>query len=189
MADASVRPARAADVPRIAETQTNTWRIAYRSMLPAGVVDAITPAAAEASWGRAVSSPPSPRHHVLVATEADHVVGFVAFTPAEPADAEHLPESAGAVAIILTLLVEPRWGRRGHGSRLLAATVDFLREENVTEAVTWVLADDAASRAFYGSAGWAADGYVRDLDTGPSRVREIRMRVSLRDTTTAEGGE
>src|SRR5689334_23769018 len=41
--------------------------------------------------------------------------------------------------LINTLLVEPRWGRRGHGSRLLAAAVDLAREEGFTRALTWTL--------------------------------------------------
>ena len=32
-------------------------------------------------------------------------------------------------AAVTDLLVEPRWGRRGHGSRLLAASVDLWRED------------------------------------------------------------
>ena len=70
-----------------------------------------------------------PRHRVLIAVEqsesASPVVGFVAAGPAdEQALAPEEPALPDDIAAITDLLVEPRWGRRGHGSRLLAATVD-----------------------------------------------------------------
>jgi GNAT superfamily N-acetyltransferase len=46
---------------------------------------------------------------------------------------------------ITALLVEPRWGRRGHGSRLLAAVVDLARTGGFRTGVTWVLQADTAS--------------------------------------------
>ena len=72
----------------------------------------------------AVTAPPTPGHGVLVALEGRTPVGFAAFGPAELTAGEH-PHPAGPTAELSTLLVEPRWGRRGHGSRLLAAVADL----------------------------------------------------------------
>ena len=71
------------------------------------------------------------------------------------------------------------WGRRGHGSRLLAAAVDTARTDGMTRAVTWIPEGDRASLVFYRSAGWAEDGLVRALDTGAGELREIRLHVWL----------
>jgi L-amino acid N-acyltransferase YncA len=79
------------------------------------------------------------------------------------------------------LLVEPRWGRRGHGSRLLAAAVDHARADGMTRAVMWIPEADSASRDFLISAGWSPDGLARGLDTGAGELREIRLRTSLTD--------
>jgi hypothetical protein len=38
---------------------------------------------------------------------------------------------------------------------------------------------DAVSRAFYGHAGWTADGAVRGLDTGAGTLREVRVSGPL----------
>ena len=35
------------------------------------------------------------------------------------------------------------------------------------------------SRAFYGHAGWEADGAVRGLDTGAGTLREVRLSGPL----------
>lgn len=96
-------------------------------------------------------------------------------TPAEDA----VPE--GTIEIS-PLLVEPRWGRRGHGSRLLAAVVDHARADGMQRAIVWIPEADTASREFYLSAGWAADGLVRALDTGAGELREIRLHVSLAES-------
>ncbi len=78
-----------------------------------------------------------------------YLVGFAASGPAdeealapdEPADA-----LGPDVAAITDLLVEPRWGRRGHGSRLLAAasTCGGVR---LHRAVAWLFEGDQATRA------------------------------------------
>jgi L-amino acid N-acyltransferase YncA len=168
-----VRPARAEDVPEIARIQLETWRAAYARLLPPPVLAAATPERAGAEWEAAVLHPPSGQHRVLVATEQHWTVGFVAFGPSEPDDA------AAGTGLLHTLLVEPRWGRRGHGSRLLAAAVDHLRADGMNRAVVWLLDGDAASTAFYQSAGWQPDGTVRTLLDDAGAVREVRYHVSL----------
>jgi GNAT superfamily N-acetyltransferase len=177
MADVSVRPARPDDAAEIGRIQVDTWRTAYAEILPRVVLDGLAVDDAAATWGAAIAAPPSPRHHVLVALEQDWRVGFVAFGPdgdLEPDD----PEPATTVGLA-PILVEPRWGRRGHGSRLLAAAVDHARLDGMTRAIAWIPEADTASRNFLVSAGWAPDGLARALDTGAGELREIRLHTSL----------
>ena len=171
-----MRAARPDDVPEIARIQVDTWRTAYRRFLPASVLDALSVEQAAVAWDAAVGEPPTPAHRVLVATEQHHLVGFAAVGPSAEDDAEP------GEAAIAALLVEPRWGRRGHGSRLLAATVDQVREDGVTRLVAWVPDGDRASAAFYESAGWERDGMVRTLEADGGTVRETRWHVSLSDS-------
>jgi GNAT superfamily N-acetyltransferase len=177
VADVSVRPARADDIGEIARIQLDTWRTGYAEVLPAGVLESITTETATAAWEQAVTAPPSPKHHVFLALEKDSRVGFAATAPADDLQAED-PEPDSTVAIG-ALLVEPRWGRRGHGSRLLAASIDHAREDGMTRAIMWIPEADMASREFLVSAGWAPDGLARVLDTGAGELREIRLHVSL----------
>lgn len=174
MADVSVRPARPADVGEIARIQLATWRTAYAAIVPARVLDQLTLEDMAASWGAAVESPPSAKHHVLIAMENDLPVGFAALGPADDEGLD--PATTG---LVTTLLVEPRWGRRGHGSRLLAATADLLRADGASTMLAWILDRDPASRSFYTSAGWAPDGAARLLDMYGQMVSEIRLHASL----------
>lgn len=177
MADVSVRPARAGDVAEIARIQVETWRVGYAKILPEPVLAGLSQDAVAQAWQPAVQSPPSPRHHVLVAQEKHSTVGFVAFGP-EPDPQPDDPDPERTIGLA-PLLVEPRWGRRGHGSRLLAACVDIARGDGITRATIWIPEDDTASRQFLTAAGWQPDGLARGLDTGAGELREIRLHVSL----------
>jgi len=149
--------------------QLATWQTAYVSFLPEESL-AVPPEQAAALWLRAIELPPTQQHRVLVAMEGSELVGFAASGPSE--------DAADAVEIS-TLVVEPRWGRRGHGSRLLAATVDHWREDAAGLAVTWIWERDDASRAFFLGAGWEPDGNARGLDTGPRIERQIRLHADV----------
>jgi GNAT superfamily N-acetyltransferase len=165
VADVSVRPARPEDAERIAAVQLSTWRTAY-GFLPVEALDVPLEQAA-AVWLRAIEVPPTDKHRVLVAMDAADLVGFAASEPGEEA------------VELSALLVEPRWGRRGHGSRLLAAAVDHWREDGATTAVAWLWEQDSASRSFLTSAGWEPDGAARGLDTGPRVEPQLRLHADV----------
>ena len=175
MADVSVRPARPEDAERVARVQLSTWRTAYADLLPAEALD-VPEVQAAALWLGAVESPPSARHRLLVALERDELVGFAASGPASDEDLD-----AATTADLMTLLVEPRWGRRGHGSRLVAASVEHWRGEGFTTAVVWAWERDPATLSFLQQSGWEADGLARGLDTGPRVERQLRLHTDLRE--------
>lgn len=177
-----MRPAAAADAEEIARVQLVTWRTAYRSLLPAAVLDDWDEAAAVDSWRAAVQAPPTSAHGVLVAEDAGALVGFTAYGPAELGEGEQ-PSPDGPSNELSALLVEPRWGRRGHGSRLLAAVVDLSRDTGAQRLQTWLPEADLVTSDFLESAGWARDGWVRSLDTGTSTIREVRWHALLDDET------
>ena len=182
----SVRPARPDDAPAIARVQVITWRTAYRELLPPDVLDEWDEDAAAASWRAAIASPQTPGHGVLVAVEQDQVVGFAAYGPAELA-AGQAPEPAGPTTEIAILLVEPRWGRRGYGSRLLAGISDLARAAGAVHLQAWLPETDQVSARFLEAAGWAEQGWLRTLDTGEGSLREIRWHALLTDD--ADHGE
>ena len=175
-----MRPAGPQDAPEIARIQVVTWRTAYRSVLPAAVLDDWDDDAVTSAWRTAAASPPTPGHGLLVACEGETPVGFAAFGPAELTSGEQ-SHPAGPTAELSTLLVEPRWGRRGHGSRLLAAVVDLARAVGTARLQCWLLEADTISAGFLESAGWGPDGWARTLDTGTTPLREVRWHTLLDD--------
>jgi GNAT superfamily N-acetyltransferase len=190
MALGFVRPARPEDAAEIARIQLTTWRTAYRRMFPAHVLANLDEAYLTRGWQEAITATPSARHRVLIAVEqsenANTVVGFAASGPAdEQALAPEEPPLGDDLAAITDLLVEPRWGRRGHGSRLLAASVDLWREDAFKGAVAWAYEADEAMRKFLTSTGWEPDGAARALDVDDMLVNQLRLHVALTDETLA----
>jgi L-amino acid N-acyltransferase YncA len=170
MAVATVRRAVEADVDALVRIQSDTWRTAYAELVPAEAIAGLTGPESRDAWRAAVRA--GGGHHVFVANEGEWTVGFCAA-------AHWTGENGSGIAEVTTLLVEPRWGRRGHGGRLLAAAAEALRGHGARVGQAWIPEADAVSRAFYGHAGWEADGAVRGLDTGAGTLREIRLSGPL----------
>ncbi len=197
MADVNVRPARPAEAGEVARIQRASWGRAGTAVVPASVLDRLVSDEVVSRWADTIQAPPTPGHHVLVARERDTIVGVVAFGPAEEADTpvENGPKEIatgqsdiGPTGEIATLLVEPRWGRRGHGSRLLAATVDMARTDGVVQLITWVPENDVTARTFFASAGWAEAGCIRTLDADGTPLREVCLHTSIDEEATRPAG-
>jgi GNAT superfamily N-acetyltransferase len=174
MALAQVRAATPDDVDEIIRIQSETWRAAYAEWLPEAALRQLTSPAARQAWAEAVTA--GDGHHVLLATEGDWVVGFCAAAPADPDE----PGVAAGQGQIVALLVEPRWGRRGHGRRLLGAAFEALAEDGAQGGLAWLPEQDVASRACYDRIGWDPDGMGRTLDAGDRELRELRLAGPLR---------
>jgi GNAT superfamily N-acetyltransferase len=179
MAVAGVRVATPEDAGLVAELHRLTWRAAYAELLPPGALDELDTPQMRQAWADTIEGGAT----VLIATEGATPVGFVVAGPAPKDDMAAadgtLPSDAAHVVLVSTLLVEPRWGRRGHGGRLLAAAATRLREAGATRGIAWVPAEDPASLSFYQRAGWDPDGTVRTLDADGRALREIRLTGPL----------
>jgi GNAT superfamily N-acetyltransferase len=174
-----VRAAYPGDVDAVTDIQVRAWREGYADMLPAAALAELTSPEATAvwreRWAEAVSAPPSPRHRLLVAVDEGAIAGFAAHAPASDPD-----QDAATTGELLTLLVDPTRQRAGHGSRLLAATVDHLRDDGCATAVAWVFAADDVLRAFLASAGWEPDGAHSKVDLGEP-VPMVRLHTAIQD--------
>ncbi len=179
MADMSVRLATVRDAPAVAAAQSAAWHDTFAGTLPPAVLDQLRGAAAVAQWRAAVLTPPSPRHRLLVAVAGEDVVGFAALAPTDDPDLDPADD-----AEIVALSVEPAHLREGHGSRLVNAAVDHLREAGFRTAHVWLTDTDPGLRSFLEGAGWADDGARRRLDLhgdGAVVVGQLRLGASILD--------
>jgi GNAT superfamily N-acetyltransferase len=179
VADSSVRAASPGDADAIAGVQAAAWRAAYADLLPADVLDDLDSPDARDQWRDAVATPPSARHRVLVAVTGTDVVGFAAFGPSEDSDLAAMVD-----AEMIALCVLPDRIREGHGSRLVNAAVDHLREDGFLHVRVWLAAgaEDERMHAFLAGAGWAEDGARRELDLhGDGRlvVPQVRLHAAI----------
>lgn len=151
-ADVSVRPSISTDADAIAAIQTQSWRSVHAQVLPQEVLVGFDTAAMATQWRQAIDSPPNAAHAVVTALAHDEIVGFAAVTP------------QGLIA----LEVKSDAQREGHGSRLLAACVDRLRADGMTDIVTWVAHHDQARQQFLASAGLTFTGRTRGFEIPPA---------------------
>ena len=170
-----VRAAYPGDVDAVVDVQARAWAEGCRGIVPDRALAELTGAREpwRERWAEAVSAPPTPRHRLLVAIDEGVICGFAAHAPA--ADPDHDPAATGE---LLNLLVDPARTRAGHGSRLLAATVDHLRADGCDTAIAWVFAADDVLRRFLGSAGWSPDGAHSKVDMGEP-VPMVRLHTAL----------
>ncbi|HET9022095.1 MAG TPA: GNAT family N-acetyltransferase [Ornithinibacter sp.] len=171
LADASVRRARPNDAPAVGMVQAVVFRESYAGRVPDDVVARFEPDAFARAWRESLTAPPEGVHRLLVACAGEQVVGLSAIGPSQDPDAEPL---WGEVTV---LGVHPDARRQGHGSRLLNASVDLLREAGAAAVALWLLADDEAARAFLIASGFAPDGAFRDRVVSPDgdTLREVRL--------------
>jgi ribosomal protein S18 acetylase RimI-like enzyme len=179
-ADASVRAARPSDAPAVGLVQAAVWRDAYAAVLPSEVLAAFDPQSFAAAWRRSLESPPQGVYQLLAACAGQQVVGFAAIGPSQDPDAS--PETGELSA----LGVHPDARRQGHGSRLLNAAADTLRDAGAEILHAWVLTGDEDTRAFLVRSGLAPDGAFRDRVVSPDgeTAREVRL---VADLTTRTG--
>jgi GNAT superfamily N-acetyltransferase len=176
VADNRVRIAWAADAEGVGRVQARAWTASYGGVLPPALLAEVDATGFAEVWREAITRPPSARHRVLVALSEDVVVGFAATAPNEDPDAT--PGDGEVVAFH----VDPATTRAGHGSRLLSAAADTLRQDGFRLGRVWLVASDDPQRAFFVSAGWAPDGAHRELDLrgdGSARLRQVRLHADL----------
>jgi GNAT superfamily N-acetyltransferase len=178
-AEASVRRAVPGDAPRIARVQAAVWARTYAGLLPPDLLAAPGSADAAETWQAAAAQPPSERHRVLTALDGDRVVGVAALAPATDPDLD--PQLDAELHVFC---VDPDEEGRGHGSRLLNAAADMMREAGVQHLHVWLGDAERPLRTFLEGAGWAVDGATRTLDLrgdGEVQVAQVRMRTAIGD--------
>ena len=199
-----VREARAEDLEAVgavhAAAMTASLDAAHRAVHDVGVAEGVRAAVSApvltAGWRDAVCAPPSPAHHVLVATQDGEVVGLAALAPLPdvrqggPTDAGRAgtpssvdgvglrptgadgatagPAGAGPVraAELTALAVSPDHQRAGHGSRLLAAAVDLARADGAGVLLVWAVRGDESLTRLLAGAGLVPTGASRSLPVG-----------------------
>jgi dihydropteroate synthase len=114
-----VRMAEPADAPAIARIHVESWRAAYRGILPEAVLRSLSVAEKESMARELIQAPPDPAHRLLVLDRGGRLLGFAAVG--------RIPgEGLGEVFAIY--LHPAAWGK-GLGRLLLARARTTLREQ------------------------------------------------------------
>ncbi len=169
-----VRPAAPTDLPTMGRLHAATMlasleaahRSAHGAPLPVGVRAVISAPVVAAGWEQAVGDPPSPAHHVLLATQGETVVGLLGLAPTQVLDDDGAPIPGRRAAEVTALGVDPAHQRQGHGSRLLAAATDLARTDGAGALSVWAVHGDESLTRFLAAAGLQPSGAHRLLPVG-----------------------
>lgn len=148
----TVRGATPDDAAAIERIRTDTWRAAYRRLLPDAVLDGLS---YDGSARRRRMERLPQGVFVLVAEHDRGVVGFVNGGPSRVED----PRYPGEVYAIYVL---PSHQGHGHGAALLRAAAKECASRGWRGMLLWVLRDNTPSRRFYERMGGV---HLRDRDT------------------------
>lgn len=149
-----VRRAVVDDAEAIERIRTDTWRDAYRGLMPDSLLAGLD---YDATRRRVVMSALPPEQFVLVAEDDGAVVGFCIGGPSRPPDDWFRGE-------VYAIYVLPEHHGRGLGRAMLHAAAQELNDRGFLSMIIWVLRENAPSRRFYERMGgiWVRDE-VREL--------------------------
>lgn len=146
-----IRPAETDDAPAIAKVHVDTWRTAYRGIVPQDYLDALTVHSRIVNWVRIIER--GGEDVITLVSEDGHgrIVGFASGGALRHRDPRFAAE-------ISSLYVAPRAQRKEHGRRLFLALSNRLAARGLQGLFVWVLAANSA-RGFYETLGG------REVDT------------------------
>lgn len=151
-----VRAARPVDSAEIVDIHRDAWLHRYPEW-PTAVWQELDASGTVDAWRADITSPPSPKHHVLVATADDGAVcGFAVLEPSTDPDLE-------SHTCVTMFEVTPACRGQGHGSRLMSAAVEHALRDDAIGLTLWVDQGSPATR-FLTDAGWGPRGVRRTLE-------------------------
>jgi ribosomal protein S18 acetylase RimI-like enzyme len=170
-----VRRAVVGDADAIERVRTDTWRDAYRGLMPDSFLDGL---GYDATRRRAQMSALPPHQFVLVAEDDSAVVGFCvggrSRTPDDPFTGE-----------VYAIYVLPKDQGRGIGRALLRAAAEELLDRGLSSMLIWVLRENAPSRRFYERMGGV---HIRDEERELEGTRIIESGYGWEDISKSFGG-
>ncbi|MEO7746749.1 MAG: GNAT family N-acetyltransferase [Actinomycetota bacterium] len=164
-----VRRAGVGDAAGIAAVHVASWQRAYRGLMPAELLDALSVPARTQRWAQNLGSTAAGAA-TFVAEQDGEVIGFASIGPCRDEDAETAAE-------LWALYLHPRHWGAGHGHVLHAHAVRALAATGAADATLWVLTTNQRARRFYERHGWAADGATKVVALGDAELAESRYRL------------
>ena len=163
------RAARMGDARALAVLHVETWRAAYRGLLPEALLASLDVDSREQNWRQILSEGDA----VMVAERGSHLLGFSSYGTSRDDDA------SPGVGELFAIYVSPAaWGT-GVGRQLHDLAAEALTSSGCTEATLWVLDGNERARRFYERCDWRHDGRVKTDEMVGATLTEVRYRRSL----------
>lgn len=137
-----VREANIADAPAIAQVNIDTWRTAYRNIVPADYLAKLSYEKRESNWQEILSNVENTGDYVCVAeNDSGQIVGFAAGGCERTGKYIYRGE-------LFAIYILEEYQRQGIGRQLVRSVATKLGELSLNSMLVWVLGENSACR-FY----------------------------------------
>jgi ribosomal protein S18 acetylase RimI-like enzyme len=168
-----IRAAQPADAAAVAHIHVESWKVAYRGIMPDEVIARTDLAYRTRFWADRIATREWP---VCVIEEGGELVAFCQMVPSPDPDDD--PKTVGHITSIHAL---PHLRGRGYGRALLDHAFAEFRRRGFREVTLWVLEENASARRFYERLGFREDGGRKTYPR--TDVPEVRYRIGLKGVT------
>jgi GNAT superfamily N-acetyltransferase len=146
------------DVPLIARVHFESWRAAYRGVVPDSYLDSFTVEKREAAFKRHLAEREG--EYYLVEDQG-HAIGLLSMGVCSDPDLKG--KNTGELRALY--LMPDRW-RQGVGTLAIREAERMLLARGHQQVVLWVLKVNAAARRFYEAVGYWKDGATKTVEWG-----------------------
>ncbi len=144
---------------------SESWKHAYRGIVPQEFLDAIT----EDQCGRAIGTPGV---NTMICIEDGRIIGTCSFCKSRFGQ---YPDSGEVMSIYFL----PEYMGKGYGSKLIKAVLDELEKQGFKEVFLWTLEENDHARQFYERNGFSCTGEYLNDNIGGKDLKEVRYVCSL----------
>lgn len=154
------------DYAAVSRIYAESWRSAYRGLLPQSYLDSIT----DDEWAERLSQK---ERYSFVVEKAGHTIGTASCGKSRNPKFSDWGE-------IYAIYFLPQYTRHGYGKRLLKYVLVQLQELGYRSAFLMVLEDNVSARSFYEKSGFTLADGTTDVVIGGQPVREVSYVYQLK---------
>jgi RimJ/RimL family protein N-acetyltransferase len=163
-----IRKANLSDAHALTDVHVSSWRVAYRDIFPARVIDEMCSTRLE-RWTKSLSDTSS-IYRALLCEQDGRVAGFATYSPSRDEG-----DDKNVIAELCALYVHPEFWNRGCGRALTHAVIDRVREGAWRHLIVWCLTDNHPARRFYERVGFFLDGKNKTATIAGEPFAEVRF--------------
>ncbi|OPY70830.1 MAG: putative acetyltransferase [Syntrophorhabdaceae bacterium PtaU1.Bin034] len=154
----NIRKAVPDDALGIAKAHVDSWRSAYRGLVPD---DRLAGMDCSRRAGRFRESITQEEELIYVAEDAIGIAGFLALGPCRDPGID-----STATAEVYALYLAPEHWRKGMGRMMSREAERILEDQGYSRVVLWVFEGNTRGRLFYEAMGFVGDGATKTMDVG-----------------------
>ena len=176
-----IRRATSDDAESLAKVHIDSWRSAYRGLVPHSYLDGLDYAKRGQYFRKALAAR---SEETYLAEQEGEILGFLTVGRCRDADVDR--EATGE---IFGIYLAPQHWRKGLGSSLCRFAEETLRSRGFRRATLWVFEANDRARRFYEAMGFRADGASKTLHPGAplKAVRYGKQLANAKPTGEAAG--